>query len=125
MSRVKSKNTKPETLIFSLLNKAKVKYRKHYPIAGKPDTVFLKERVAVFIDGEFWHGKNYLREKDKLPQFWVKKIGDNIKRDRRTTRRLHSEGWHIIHFWGKKIIRHPENSLQRILRFLEKVRRSE
>lgn len=122
MSRVKSENTKPEVIMFSLLKKAKIKFRKHYPIIGRPDIVFLKEKVAVFIDGEFWHGKNYLRERRSLPSFWVKKIGENLRRDRRTSRKLRADGWHIIRLWDKGIIRCPERSLWRILRFVEKVK---
>ena len=121
MSQVKSKNTKPEVLIFSLLEEARYKFEKHYPIAGKPDIVFTKQKVAIFIDGEFWHGKNYKILREKIPPFWVKKIGDNLKRDRRNVRILRSEGWHIMRFWDKKIVRYPERTLKRITLFLEKL----
>lgn len=119
MSQVKSKNTKPELLMFSLLDQANIKFEKHFPILGKPDIAFPKYKVAVFIDGEFWHGKDFKKIKDTLHPFWVKKIGDNIKRDRRTMKKLRAEKWHILHFWDKQIMRNPEKSFKRIMRFLE------
>ena len=122
MSQVKSKNTKPELLMFSLLEREGYTFEKHYSIAGKPDIAFPEYKVAVFIDGEFWHGKDYLKLKETLSEFWIKKIGSNIKRDRRNMRQLRKEGWHILHFWDKQIIRNPEKSLKRIIRFLEGVR---
>jgi DNA mismatch endonuclease (patch repair protein) len=122
MSRVRSKNTKPELLMFSLLEEAGIKFEKHYPISGKPDIAFPEHKVAVFIDGEFWHGKDYVQVKDTLPSFWVKKIGDNIKRDRKNKRLLRNEGWHILHLWDKRVIRNPSKSFQRVKRFLERVK---
>lgn len=120
MSQVKSKNTKPEVLMFSLLRKAGYKFEKHYPVAGKPDIAFPSQKVAIFIDGEFWHGRNFIRVKETLPSFWVKKIGDNLKRDRKNTRKLRIEGWHVLHLWDKWIINHPKQSLERIIKFLER-----
>ncbi len=125
MSRVKSKNTKPELLMFLLLEEAGYKFEKHYPITGKPDIAFPEHKVAVFIDGEFWHGKDYKQIRDSIPPFWVKKIGENLKRDGRNMRKLRSEGWRILHFWDKKVVKYPERSLRRITRFLERVRISD
>lgn len=120
MSQVKSKNTKPELIIFSLLEEAGIKFEKHYAVAGKPDVAFPEYKVAVFIDGEFWHGKSFNRLKETLTPFWVKKIGDNVKRDRRNIRKLRAEGWHVLHFWDKKVVRYPQKALKRIIRFLER-----
>ncbi len=121
MSQVKSKDTKPELLMFALLEESGIKFEKHYSVPGKPDIAFPEYRVAVFIDGEFWHGKDFKQIKDTLQPFWVKKIGDNIKRDRRTMDKLRVEGWHILHFWDKQVIRNPRKSLKRIRQFLERV----
>ena len=120
MSRVKSRNTKPEILIFSLLKEAGYKFEKHYPVVGKPDIVFKEEKVAIFIDGEFWHGKNFKTLRGKISPFWVNKIGDNLRRDRRTDRVLRVNGWHVLRFWDKKIIKHPHRAIQRIIKFLER-----
>lgn len=125
MSQVKSRNTKPERKMFSLLDDSNISYRKHFPIAGKPDIVFPKYKVAIFIDGEFWHGKEYENLKKTASPFWVKKIGENIKRDRRNSIQLRSEGWHILHIWGKRVLGNPHGSFLRIKRFLERVKPSD
>ncbi len=119
MSQVKSENTKPETVMFSKLESLGIKFERHYPIVGKPDIAFPGKKIVVFIDGEFWHGKDFDKWKNNLTPFWLKKICENIKRDDRTMRKLRSEGWHIIHFWNKKIIRQPDKALNRLLRFIE------
>ncbi len=106
--------------MFSMLRDAGYKFKKHYPVLGKPDIVFPKIKVAVFIDGEFWHGKNFDLLKDKLSPFWMEKIGENIRRDKRIERGLRQKGWHIIRFWDKKVIRFPEESLTRLVRFLKR-----
>lgn len=121
MSRVKSKNTKPELLIFSLLEEAGYQFEKHYAIAGKPDIAFPEHKVAVFVDGEFWHGKDYKQIRNSLAPFWVEKIGENLKRDGRNMRKLRAEGWHVLHLWDKKVVKNPKQSLRRITRFLERV----
>jgi DNA mismatch endonuclease (patch repair protein) len=120
MSRVRSENTKPELIMFELLKQHDYKFRKHYNISGKPDIVFPKLKVAVFIDGEFWHGKNFPSWESKMSVFWKKKIMDNIKRDRKTERILRKEGWHVLRFWDKKVVRLPETSLLRLKKFLSK-----
>lgn len=120
MSRVRSNNTKPEILMFNLLKQRGYKFQKHYKIYGKPDIAFVRYKVAVFIDGEFWHGKDFPLWKDKMSGFWKKKIMDNIKRDRKADRCLRKEGWHVLRFWDKKIVRFPEKSLMRLEKFLSK-----
>lgn len=121
MSRVKSKNTKPEKIMFSLLQKADLKFKRHYNVLGKPDIVFPNHKLAVFINGEFWHGKNYKSLKSTIPKFWVKKIGQNIKRDKLVQRKLRKDSWHILNFWGRSVVRNPEKSIKRIMRYLEKL----
>jgi len=121
MSRVKSKNTKPEKMVFSLLKERGISFNKHYHLYGKPDIVLKDVKIAIFIDGEFWHGKNFSKWKLKLSDFWQKKISVNISRDRRCNRLLRREGWHIIHLWGKKISKSPEKAILRIERFIMKI----
>lgn len=125
MSRVKSKNTKPEILIFSLLKKAGYKFRRHYRITGKPDVAFLEHKVAVFVDGEFWHGKDFNNLKDKLSPFWKRKIGNNLKRDRLINKLLKLSGWEIIRLWDKEILKQPNQSIKKIIILLNKVKATE
>ena len=121
MSQIKSKNTKPEILLFRMLDKAKIRYRKHYNIFGKPDIAFPKQKLAIFIDGEFWHGKDFSNLKNKISPFWVKKIGDNIKRDNKIKRELRANGWHVLRIWDKKVNKHPERVMKKIIMFLDKL----
>ncbi len=120
MSRVRSKNTKPEVLIFSMLKDAGFKFRRHYEIHGKPDIAFPKQKIAIFVDGEFWHGKNFGKWKSSLSHFWLKKISDNIKRDKMNAKLLKREGWRSLHLWGKAITRKPEVAFSKIVKFIEK-----
>jgi DNA mismatch endonuclease (patch repair protein) len=124
MSQVKSKNTKPEKMMFSMLRKSHYKFKRHHSLAGKPDIVFLKEKLAVFIDGEFWHGKDFDSLRRTLTPFWINKIGSNLKRDRKNNRILRLKGWHVMHLWDKNVIRHPDASFRRIVRFLDKIQKS-
>ncbi len=74
MSRIRSKNTKPELLLYKTLKKAGYKFRKHSSLPGKPDVAFTDVKLAVFIDGEFWHGRKFHQWKSKLSHFWLEKI---------------------------------------------------
>lgn len=120
MSQIRSENTKPELLMFSLLKKRNIKFKKHYNLLGKPDIAFPESKIAVFINGEFWHGKDFGRIRKTIPKFWQKKIGANIKRDIKIRRELRSRGWHVMNFWGRKVIKNPQGQLKRLLKFLEK-----
>lgn len=122
MSQVKSKNTRPEKVMFSMLNRSALKFKKHYKILGKPDIAFPDNKLVVFINGEFWHGKNFDSYRNSISEFWVKKINQNIRRDRSVQRILRIEGWHIINFWGKYITRNPDKSFNRLESFLKKLR---
>jgi DNA mismatch endonuclease (patch repair protein) len=113
MSAIKSKNTKPELLLGKALWCRGLRYRKHYKtLEGSPDFVFLAVRVAVFCDGDFWHGNNWrLRNKKSLeeelggyPPLWREKILGNIERDIRVNRNLTALGWTILRFWASEII---------------------
>lgn len=114
MSRIRSKNTKPELVLFKKLKETKLKFRRHYPIPGKPDVVFVKEKLAVFVDGEYWHGKNFGKWKDQLSEFWLKKIGTNIKRDRSLRRQLKKDGWMVFRVWGRDLIKEPDKYVLKI-----------
>lgn len=114
MSHIKSENTKPKQELFGIIESLNVPYEKHYKITGKPDAVFLDHKVAILVDGEFWHGKEYSKWKDNVSEFWKKKISDNIKRDKKINRILKKEGWEVLHIWGKDLIRNPEKYSRKI-----------
>jgi|WetSurMetagenome_2_1015567.scaffolds.fasta_scaffold476759_2 DNA mismatch endonuclease, patch repair protein len=116
MSQVKSKDTKPELLIYGLLDNLKIRYRKHYDTYGKPDIAFPREKIAVFINGEFWHGRNFKTEKNEYKEFWIKKIEGNIKRDRKNYKLLKEKGWKIIKIWDKDLKKHTSREFNEIMR---------
>ncbi len=93
MSKIKSKITKPEIIMFRLLLQKRIKFLKHHKMSGNPDIVFPKSKTAVFINGEFWHGKDFLTIKNTISEFWINKIGRNIQRDRFVQKKLRKDEW--------------------------------
>jgi len=119
MSQIKSENTKPELFFFSALDKLKIKYKKHYNLPGKPDIAFPKKKIAVFINGEFWHGRKFAGEKNKYSEFWVNKISENIKRDKKNYNLLKLRGWKVIKIWDKDIKKTPGKSVEKVISSLK------
>jgi DNA mismatch endonuclease, patch repair protein len=100
MSRVRGKDTKPEVLVRSALHKRGLRFRKHMKeLPGRPDVVFTRAKICVFIDGDFWHGYDFETWEEKLTPFWQKKIGDTIERDRRNFSALREMGWRVVRVW--------------------------
>lgn len=104
MRKVKSKNSKIEIMLRHELWKRGLHYQKNAKdIFGKPDIVFKGKKLAIFVDSEFWHGKQFLEGKH-IPKtntkFWVNKIKRNIERDEEVNRELENQGWTILRFWG-------------------------
>ena len=118
MSRIKSKDTSIEVSLRRALWKKGYRYRKNYSaLPGKPDIVLTKYRIAIFCDGELFHGKNWEVLKPRLlkgnnPDFWVKKIERNMKRDDENDKRLLFLGWTVIHFWGNDILRNTDQCVK-------------
>jgi DNA (cytosine-5)-methyltransferase 1 len=107
MQANKSTGTKPELLLAKFLFARGHRYRKNdKTVFGKPDLTFKKLKIAVFVDGEFWHGKDWEANKDRHKQnreFWIKKIERNIERDKEVNQKLLENGWTTLRFWGKDI----------------------
>lgn len=104
MSRVRSKDTNLESLVRSALHRRGYRFRKHMKgLPGTPDIVFTKQKVVIFIDGDFWHGFDFDSRKDDLTDIWRTKIAANIERDARNTRMLQEEGWKTIRLWQHEI----------------------
>lgn len=117
MSRIKGKDTGIEIALRKALWKKGYRYRKNYKkLPGSPDIVLTKHRIAIFCDSEFFHGKDWeiLRprlEKGKNPDYWIKKIQRNMQRDIEKDQILRYMGWTVIHFWGKDILKNPEECI--------------
>lgn len=100
MSRIKGKNTKPELKLRKALWKKGLRYRLNYNLPGKPDLVFVKAKIAIFVDGCFWHGCPLHGSIPKSNhEFWTKKIKKNIERDKEVTKTLQQSGWTVLRFW--------------------------
>lgn len=120
MSRIKGKNTSPERVICALLRQGGASFSKHVKdLPGRPDIVFHQARVAVFIDGDFWHGWRFPLWEHKLAEKWKAKIAATRERDQRNFRKLHGLGWKVLRLWEHQIERAPEECVGRILNALE------
>nr|WP_100206053.1 very short patch repair endonuclease [Neisseria lactamica] len=109
MQSNKSKGTKPELTLAKAMWALGLRYRKNSgSIFGKPDFSFKKYKVAVFVDGEFWHGKDWEQRKAEIKgnrEFWIAKIERNIRRDREVIGRLKAEGWTVLRFWSNDVVK--------------------
>ncbi len=118
MQNIRSKDTKIEVILRKALWEKGYRYRKNCDsIPGKPDLVILKYKIAIFCDGEFFHGKDWevLRprlEKSQNSEYWISKILKNRKRDDEINKRLIYEGWTVIRFWGKDILKSPDECVK-------------
>jgi len=117
MSQIRSKGTKFEQdfIIFLKKSTSKKFLTNVTSIKGKPDIIFKKAKICIFLDSDFWHGWQYTRWKHLLKNnFWRKKIRDNKARDVKTTLFLKRQGWTVLRFWEHAIKRKPLVCLDKI-----------
>lgn len=104
MRRVKSKNTSLEKKVRSALHSRGLRYRLNYPLSGKPDLVFVRARVVVFIDSCYWHGcPEHLRMPSSNQEYWKAKIERNIKRDANVNASYANTEWHVVRIWEHQL----------------------
>ncbi len=116
MSRVRSYDTGLEKIVRSELHRRGLRFRKHVKtLPGVPDAVFPKAKVAVFIDGDFWHGYKLPQWEHKLKDYWKEKIKRNIKRDKRNHRKLRYMGWRVIRIWQHEVKIDLDACVQRVV----------
>ncbi len=119
MANVHLKEGKAEVSLAKELWKRGLRYRKNYKkLPGSPDISLLKYHIAVFIDGEFWYGKDWSQRKDRLKsnrEYWIEKIEENIARDKRNDLLLADMGWVPIHFWEKEVKKDLGSCIDRII----------
>lgn len=119
MSRIRGRNTQPEILLRRALFAAGMRgYRVHAPVPGRPDVVFSKARLAVFVDGCFWHQcrKCNIPVPRSNRSYWAPKLARNQARDRRLNRQLRALGWSVLHLWEHEIHRDPLACAARVAR---------
>lgn len=118
MQAVKSSGSKIEILLAKRLWNLGYRYRKNNKtIFGKPDLTFKKYKIAIFADGEFWHGRNWKVHKydhKSNKKFWHQKIEQNIQRDRKVNYVLRRNGWKVLRFWEKEIIKNLDKCIKKI-----------
>ncbi|PCE66440.1 very short patch repair endonuclease [Sediminicola luteus] len=123
MGKIRGKDTKPEIAFRKALWHAGYRYRKDYrKLIGRPDIVLKKHKTVVFIDGEFWHGKDWEIRKHKLKsnrEFWIAKIERNMQRDVEVNRELVRLGYTVYRFWAKQIEKDMAHCLNQVLRHLK------
>ncbi|MBI4426007.1 MAG: very short patch repair endonuclease [Candidatus Kerfeldbacteria bacterium] len=121
MSRIRSRDTKPELAIRRLMHARGLRFRTHKNgLLGRPDLVFARAKVVVFVDGDFWHGWRFPCWEHKLGPYWKKKIEGNRRRDQRTFRRLRAAGWFVIRIWEHDVERDAAFCGDRIEEVLKK-----
>ena len=120
MSKIRSKNTKAELIVFRELRKRKIYFQKHYKkAAGSPDIAFPRKKMAIFIDGDFWHGRNFAKNKNRLPKkYWRRKIETNIIRDRKNRAKLKRQGWKVLRVWERSVMGVGRKNIDKVVNFI-------
>lgn len=117
----KKEGTKPELLLRRALWNSGAQPRKYrISLPGKPDFVFKKARVAVFCDGDFWHGHHWTQRRPRIEKghnsgYWISKIESNIRRDRENDKILRRAGWTVMRFWESRIVADTDAVTKKIL----------
>ena len=118
MSAIRSTNTKAEIRLAKALWNLGYRYRKNNrTIFGTPDLTFKKLKIAIFVDSEFFHGKDWENQKDRVKtntEFWQKKIERNIQRDIEVNNYLESQNWKVLRFWSEQIEKNLEDCVATI-----------
>jgi len=121
MSSIRSKgNRTTEQRMIGIMKAAGIKgWRRNYPLPGKPDFVFRRERVAVFVDGCFWHKcPACFRQPTSNEEYWQKKFARNVRRDRTVSAELRLRGWRVVRIWEHSLKREPARVATRMRRAL-------
>lgn len=122
MAANKSTGTKPELFFSRILWNAGLRYVKNdKTVPGKPDFTFRGLKIAIFCDGEFWHGRDWNRRKFDHKtniDFWIKKIERNIERDKEVNSILTKQGWKVFRFWDTEIEKYPDKCLSEIMNYI-------
>jgi DNA mismatch endonuclease (patch repair protein) len=123
MSKIKSKNSKPELLLRKALWAKNIRFRLHLKgLPGRPDIVIQKYKLIIFVDGDFWHGYNWLNNPPKFNKntaFWIPKIERNLQRDLYITHTLTHSGYTVMRFWEHEIKQNLDLCVNQVLLYVE------
>lgn len=123
MQHIRSKDTKAEILLRKALWRKGLRYRKNVKVLpGKPDIVFTKHKIVIFVDGDFWHArgheKNPGEQIDTNKNYWIDKLKRNVARDRYVNELLLEQGWLVLRFWESDIKNNLDNCVEEIMKYL-------
>lgn len=123
MANVSLKGGKSEAALANALWHEGIRYRKNFKeLPGSPDIAITKYKIAIFVDGEFWHGHDWENRKEKLKsnkEYWIEKIEENIARDKRNDILLKKEGWIPVHFWEKEVKKDLDGCVNRVIDLIQ------
>ena len=122
MQNIRSKGTAPEILVMRELRRRKIYFAKHVDsIIGKPDIVFRRKKVIVFIDSDFWHvhPKRFIMPKTNI-EYWQEKIERNQKRDKKVNKELKKSGWKVVRIWEHDVKKNLDKCMNKILKTSDK-----
>lgn len=123
MSHIRARDTEAERMLRRALWRKGIRYRKNWQrLPGKPDIALTRYRIAVFVDGDFWHGRGHEQDPGSQvatnTEYWRRKIGRNVERDREVNDALLAAGWLVLRFWESDIKRDADGVLNSILAYL-------
>lgn len=123
MAHIRSTDTKPEIMLRKALWHRGIRYRKNWrKLTGCPDIVLTRQRIAIFVDGDFWHARgcqdNPGSHIDTHKSYWQKKLARNVERDREVNDMLTEQGWLVLRFWASDIKRNLESVIREILDYI-------
>ncbi len=115
MSRIRGTNTKIDLKMRDWLDALGYDYKMYPKMYGNPDFVLKKQKIAIFCDGDFWHGYNYAKKKRTAKKFWKEKIECNMARDKKITRKLRRDGYSVLRFWEHDIEKRMDMCINKII----------
>ena len=123
MQRIRSKDTKPEVMLRKALWQHGIRYRKNYnKLPGSPDIVLTRQKIAIFVDGDFWHARYHKdcpgEQIGSNQEYWKKKLTRNVERDAEVNDELTEMGWLVLRFWESDIKRDIEGCLNIVLEYI-------
>ncbi len=123
MKNIKSKSTTPEVMLRKALWSKGIRYRKNFAaLPGTPDIVLTRQKIAIFVDGDFWHARGHQENPGEQiatnREFWKKKLTRNVERDKEVNDELTEAGWLVLRFWESDIKRDLVGSIKKIEQYI-------
>lgn len=123
MQHIRAQNTTPEIVLRKALWRKGIRYRKNYnQLPGTPDIVLTHQRIAIFVDGDFWHAKGYENNPGEQvgtnKDFWVKKLSRNVERDKEVNDVLTEQGWLVLRFWESDVLNNLDACVNQVLSYI-------